>query len=463
MALITTLNTKFISEHIVKPSSPTPNHLRSLRASLFDHINVPILMPLIFFFYSQKHTTKIGANDVLDRLKKTLPYALSVFYPLAGRVLDANSISCNDEGVPYVQAEVDKPLIDVAYKAEISQLDKLLPPYGQEGFTALLLAIQVNVFTCGGLAIGVKMSHAISDAFSFVMFVKTWASMVANGNNQYHHNLCGRPCFDIWKLFPPSTPKFNNFDDCDANQNADFIKDRPVSKWFIFSEEKLHVLRSKLFPETNTSTSPNRARVPSLPMVLSAFVWSRIKLSCYNSVNSIPYEVYHAVNLRPRVSPPDDQSYYFGNMVVNAIIKLCTTINDKNISNCQRHFLNQMNESIGKVNNDEFIREMQEGKEDLKFITQHFERESKGDIVALGFSNLRSLRVYEADFGWGKPIWVTSATLMFKNLVIFIPAGPSSNNIVAYINLNSEDMAKLENDKEFTVLVSKAPHATSKL
>lgn len=122
-----------------------------------------------------------------------------------------------------------------------------------------------------------------------------------------------------------------------------------------------------------------------------------------------------------------------------------------------------MKESVRKIIGDDelFIRKMQDGKEDLRYMIEHFERESKGEIIAHGFSNISSLPVYEADFGWGKPVWVTSATLMFTNLIILIPASPSTKDIIAYINLTVEDMAKLETDLEFTSLVSKAPHVST--
>ncbi|XP_010666058.3 stemmadenine O-acetyltransferase [Beta vulgaris subsp. vulgaris] len=452
------MNIKHITQDFIKPNNPTPNHLRLLRASLFDHVNTPVLMPLIFF-YSRTYTTNIGTNQVLDRLKGSLPTTLSIFYPLAGRVHNAKQIDCNDEGVPYVQAVVDCPLMDIVYKAEMSQLDKLVPIYGKEGYTSLLLAIQVNVFACGALAIGVKMSHAISDAFSFFMFMKTWAS-IANGNHDTVR--LNRPYFEISKLFPPPSPQIVNNVEEDSNQNPDLIQTRPVSKWFLFSETKLDAIRTKLFSYTNSNSLPSR------PMVLSAFIWSRIKVACHNSVNIIPNEVYHAVNLRPRVNTPDENSYYFGNLVVNAIVNSSLVLNDDNNNSMNEsrwlyNFLALTKESIEKIMSDGFIKEILEGKEDLRFMMEHFERESKGEIISLGLSNLRSLPVYEADFGWGKPIWVTSATLVFKDLIILIPAGPSSNDIVAYINLSSDDMAKLENDARFIELTSKATQVHSKI
>ncbi|KAL2938717.1 Hydroxycinnamoyltransferase 1 [Bienertia sinuspersici] len=205
-------------------------------------------------------------------------------------------------------------------------------------------------------------------------------------------------------------------------------------------------------------------------MVLSAFIWSRFKVACHNGVNKIPFELFHAANIRGRVGAPDEQSYYFGNMVVNAIVKPSLPFKedekaDQESSLWWSGIVRQMEESIGNImsNDGHFIRDIQKGKEDLKFTREQFEKESKGEIILLGFSNGQNLPVYEADFGWGKPVWVTSATLIFNNLVILIPAGPSNRDIVAYINLSDHHMAKLETDAEFNALVSKVPHVTSKL
>ena len=61
---------------------------------------------------------------------------------------------------------------------------------------------------------------------------------------------------------------------------------------------------------------------------------------------------------------------------------------------------------------------MENGRRDLEYIKEHFEKKSKGEIRSTGFSSFRSLPIYEADFGWGKPVWVTSATQVFKDFVL---------------------------------------------
>lgn len=61
--------------------------------------------------------------------------------------------------------------------------------------------------------------------------------------------------------------------------------------------------------------------------------------------------------------------------------------------------------------------------------------------------------MYEADFGWGKPIWVGSASFMFKNLICFMDT-PTGDGIEVWVNLKGEDMAKFEVDKDFLSFVS---------
>ena len=47
------------------------------------------------------------------------------------------------------------------------------------------------------------------------------------------------------------------------NQNTDLIKERPVTKWFMFEETKLDELRAKPFSKQNSTNN-----LPSLAFVL---------------------------------------------------------------------------------------------------------------------------------------------------------------------------------------------------
>ncbi|KAK9676583.1 hypothetical protein RND81_11G087000 [Saponaria officinalis] len=377
---------------------PTPTHLRYLKASLFDHVNTPVLMPIIFF-YSKLHT--VSTSTVLDRLKNSLPDTLSMFYPLAGRFHDMNYLDCNDMGVPYIEAKVPSIyLSEVVHKADVSLLDELLPSHGKDhgGYDKLLLAIQVNTLACA-------------------MFLKTWASFATGGAQ----SRLPRPFFEIWKHFPPCPPKLSsNTNIANEELDTDLIKIRPITEWFMFSKAACNAIRHTFLPDYNNQNRPSLTQGragPALTMVLSAFIWSRVKLACtsISSDNkSLPHEVYHAINLRPQVKTLPESYYYFGNMSVNAIAKP----------------------------------RLQNGKENLRYIVEHYERKSREEIVSLGFSSLRSLPMYEADFGWG--------------ILIMIPGGASSEDtchtcLYQLDNLSPDHMARLQVDQEFMSFVSKCP------
>lgn len=57
----------------------------------------------------------------------------------------------------------------------------------------------------------------------------------------------------------------------------------------------------------------------------------------------------------------------------------------------------------------------------LKSLKEIEEPMSRGEVDYIGFSSLCNFWLYEADFGWGKPIWVSSGEAsgsIFMNLGI---------------------------------------------
>ncbi|KAL0327329.1 UNVERIFIED_CONTAM: (13S,14R)-1,13-dihydroxy-N-methylcanadine 13-O-acetyltransferase AT1 [Sesamum angustifolium] len=86
--------------------------------------------------------------------------------------------------------------------------------------------------------------------------------------------------------------------------------------------------------------------------------------------------------------------------------------------------------------------------------TELLQKANKGELVTFNFTSLCRFPLYEADFGWGKPVWVGSAGLVYKNLVTFIDRA-GGNGIEAWINLRKEDMEKFEADIELQEFLSK--------
>ncbi|KAM3753927.1 hypothetical protein ACB098_03G129100 [Castanea mollissima] len=395
-----------IESDTIKPLSPTPHHLRNLQLSFLDQIATPVFMPMILFYPSDNNS--INANR-LNRLKKSLSETLTNFYPLAGRVKDNSFINCNDE---------------VIQQPEPAQLNKLLP-YELDNVGELVLAIQVNVFDCGGIAIGVCISHKVADALSLAMFLNSWAATARGVSN----TIC--PRFDLATLFP--SRNISGF-----KPSTGIIKDKIVTKRFLFNASMIAALIAKY----TDNASVECKRCPTRIEALSAFIWSRF-VAATTQGNLDPerlYTVLHAVNLRTRMDPPLSECY-FGNISRFSIATPCMD------SKGECHGLvNQMRAAI-KTIDGEYVKKLQEGNGHLNFMKERAEKFTKGDVLSFSFTSLCRFPLYETNFGWGKPLWVGSCSLAFKNLVVFMDTA-SGNGIEAWVTLKEADMATFEGDEE---------------
>ena len=63
--------------------------------------------------------------------------------------------------------------------------------------------------------------------------------------------------------------------------------------------------------------------------------------------------------------------------------------------------------------------------------TKQAARVLRGEVVSFNFTSLCRFPLYEADFGWAKPIWVGSPSLTFKNLVVFMDTALGDDGIEA--------------------------------
>lgn len=174
---------KVRSRETIKPSKPTPQQHKTFKLSCFDLLHRNTYFPLILFY---PKITNPNIN-VSSQLKQSLSETLTIFYPIAGRRNDAVSISCNDEGALYLEATANTSISEFLNPPRLESLNQLLPcePYKllrQEGEAVSSsslphLGVQVTSFECGGVAIGVCSLHALIDACSCGVMMRTWSAI----------------------------------------------------------------------------------------------------------------------------------------------------------------------------------------------------------------------------------------------------------------------------------------------
>ncbi|KAI5352104.1 hypothetical protein L3X38_004995 [Prunus dulcis] len=339
-----------------------------------------------------------NSTEISNHLKNSLCEVLNLFYPLAGRIKNNQFIHCNDEGIPFVEARVlDCTLSDVLSNPIPGELNKFMPFELDDITNSLPLGVQLNIFPCGGFAIGQCISHKIADGLSYFMFSKIWAA-IARGD-QANIN---PPEFVSSTLFPPK--EFNiGFD-----SSVGITKDR-VTKRFVFDASQIENLR-----ERYEQSMHNMKKRPTRVETLSTFLWSRFVAATKDSTLNKLYRVVHAVNLRPRFDPPLPQSF-FGNLfrlAITAPLQIPSSSGGSDEECGHGVVIPVVREAIDNIDN-EYIKKLQ--KQGLH-----------------GSAHRHS---------------------PYKNVVLFMDT-KEGGGIEAYVSLEEEVMAKFECDSELLSYVA---------
>ena len=175
--MATDIDIKVIQSVTVKPSSPTPDNHRLYKLSFLDQVCPTHRTPVILFY--PRTTDLINISQTSQLLKKSLSQTLTSFYPFAGKLRDNIAIECNDQGAEFVVARVNCPLSKILENPDMATLTQLIPSPAipkEASFTSPLLLVTASFFDCGGMAIGVCLSHKAGDASTLSTFLNSWAA-----------------------------------------------------------------------------------------------------------------------------------------------------------------------------------------------------------------------------------------------------------------------------------------------
>eukprot|EP01018_Ginkgo_biloba_P029753 Gb_40572 [translate_table: standard] len=429
------LNLKIKSKEIITPSSPTPQDLRQLQLSYYDQ-SVPRMYVCHLYFYtitpSPSHDKEEGGQmeDFMNvkGLKSSLAECLTYFYPLAGRLRETESsiihIECNDEGVKFIEAQVEANVEDIIFQPG-THLDILLPA-NQYITKEPLVLIQMNRFKCNSVVMGIAVNHAIADELSFCHFVNNW-SEIARGQQ-----ISLQPWFDRSSYFPV---QINNCPTIKTEEPIPPPTAKVITKTFKYTKSHIQTLKDIA-----------GAGVTSVESV-SAHLWRSI---C--RVNAMEKDretiALHVVEGRKRMKPPLPQGF-IGNLFLAAV----ATENAGNVIGEEAGYVeNSLHQAITKVD-DKYISSAMDSTEHLRAEVASVAMKSAGGSHLLLYSSWWRFPLYEADFGWEKPVWIGIPTSAVGGVVILLGMR-SGSGIEAWVTLGEDEMNKLESDTHFNAFLS---------
>ncbi|KAH6778315.1 hypothetical protein C2S52_006156 [Perilla frutescens var. hirtella] len=422
------------SRKLVKPCTPTPPHLRHYKISMIDELN-PSMHVIRILYYPPHSLTGIYLN-----LQPPLSQVLPAFYPLAGRYIkDHHFVDCNDAGAAYSEARVDCPLSRLMDPGvQPSQLNNLLPIdiAAADDPTDPMLAIQINTFQCGGIAIGVCASHRIFDACSLSIFLTAWANAAVGGG------LVIKPDFNSPSFFPSENTPPLDFGVSRARDG------RIVGKRIVFDKNEISRLRDCIPAATPDQRPPSRVVVVSAVLTQALLRADRAK----HGVGRASL-IAHAINVRERTVPPVPK-HACGTWVSISFVEY----GGDGSSQLERDFagtVSKMREATARGVADcrRILSEKEFGRWVL--VDSYAEIAEKGgrhDYKVIYVTDWSKFGDYELDFGFGKAVWVSLADVPLQDLFILMNT-KENDGIEAWVYLDESDMPFFERDHQIQNLL----------
>ncbi|CAJ1935609.1 unnamed protein product [Sphenostylis stenocarpa] len=436
---------ELISRETIKPSTATPPHLRNYPLCFIDHIVFRNYIPVLFFYSPNLRSNNHQTSSKISTLKKSLSQVLSRYYPFAGKLKDQLSIECNDQGVSFLVTSFRCNLSWILHNPTHASFNPLFPDelqWNPMKTTSTIVAIQINCFACGGIAISVCMCHKVGDAATLSNFVNDWAAF--NRQNEKQEQL----------PFPVPGASFFPQENLPVFPEAAFVKNDTVCRRFVFEAAKIDSLKAMV----SSRNVPNPTRVE----VVSALIYKRAVSSLGLTFKTTAFRT--AVNLRNRTVPPLPEKSV-GNLVWFLFVSNAreeTELHELVLK--MKHGLSEFCDTYGKKFGGK--------NKDSGFITECLKQataapeprgsDAEREESLLCCASWCRFAMYEADFGWGKPVWFTTSECPVKNSIVLMDTR-DGEGMEALVNMEEHAMAKFERDVEllqYASLNPSVPHAS---
>uniref|UniRef100_A0A7N0T0H1 Uncharacterized protein n=1 Tax=Kalanchoe fedtschenkoi TaxID=63787 RepID=A0A7N0T0H1_KALFE len=304
--------------------------------------------------------------------------------------------------------------------------------------------VQINVFKCGGVAIGLCASHKILDGVGLGVFMNAWA---ASARGELSAIIS--PDFSSVSVFPTESSWLR---EATLGMWGAMVKPGNfVTKRFLFDSASVAQLKDEV-----ASSSKGR---PTRVEAVSALLWkSFIKGSSGQRDGVWKASVMtHLVNLRRRVRK--DTLPITDRTLCNLLWIASAAVPAADIEPELSELCEKVRASIARVDK-ELVHKLRsdEAKAVVSELCKGIITTSDGSNV-VGFTSWCKLGLYEADFGWGRPVWISSIGVKgceMLNLVVLVDSR-DGDGIEAWVSMDESDINALQQDAEVRKFASVDP------
>ncbi|XP_017982106.1 PREDICTED: shikimate O-hydroxycinnamoyltransferase [Theobroma cacao] len=382
---------------MVYPAEETQKH--RLWSSNLELLMTLHHVPTVYFFRPNGSSNFFNAQVLMEALSKVLV----PFYPMAGRLARDEKgrveINCNAEGALFVEAETDVVIDDlIGDTIRSSELWRLVPTvdYAADISSYPLTLLQVTKFKCGGVCLGIGLQHTLADGPAGIHFINSWAES-ARGLP-----LSAEPHIDrsLLRAREPPTPTFHHVEyDPPLSMNTDQEpQSDPETTVSIFklTRDQLNTLKDKANKDGNAG---NYSTYNSL----AAHIWRCVsKARCL--ADDQPTKLYIPIDGRSRLRPTLPPGY-----LGNVIFMAATIVPNGDIQSESFPDTAKRIQTILKRMDDEYLRSAIDHMETVPNVRAPVLGARGFQCPNLCINSWVRLPIYEADFGWGCPIWLGPA------------------------------------------------------
>ncbi|KAF5806895.1 putative quinate O-hydroxycinnamoyltransferase [Helianthus annuus] len=406
---------------MVRPAKETPS--KKLWISSLDLMAPNYHTPVVYFYRPN------GAVNFFDTkvMKDALSRALVAFYPMAGRFVQDQDgrveIDCQGQGALFFEAESNGVVDDFGDFAPQMKFLKLVPmvdySLGNESYP--LLVLQVTYFKCGGVSLTVSMHHYLADGPSAMHFINTWADM-ARGLDINLPPFIDRT---LLRARDPPQPTFEHIEyHPDPTMPLQVPSDETETIFSIFklTRDQLNLLKAQSKEDGNTINYSSFE-------ILSGHVWKcvcKARGLLDDQGTKLDIQTDGRARFQPHLPPG-----YFGNAIfTTAVIATAGEIQSKPTW----YAASKIHNALVNMNSDYL-------KSALDYLEQHLDQKPK---VSYKYTNLRiiswaRLLIHEADFGWGRPIFMGPTSIPLGSCY-FLPSPINDESLSIIIGLEAEQM-----------------------